>query len=430
MSDLIKSESIGSEESLKMANENLVDNTIYSFRSEVFGKFKINLEEKVKQLRDKLQIEFAMVKSNQRFSGERAKNSVFEWTTKYENKMMKDLQKMSKDFKLTEVNELNKNSIKEDLIKICPQNDQATLLAELNKAMDKVFEDKIVYEYNNRKVNLEKEKKFMITRIQLSYKELMKNYKGADIYLKPGEIQQNHSKALNILMKEKEDKNINDRDYALLIKEAIDVTYEKFKEENAMNNPQAFSIGIDLGTSNSCVAIYQNGQVHVLLNENKNATTPSMVAFHPGNQIIGDEAKKDIFANNKTTVYSVKRLMGRSFSNGKVQEIIKRLAYDVTDDGKDNPIITMEVDGKKETTDPELVSSKILSKMKEIAKTSLKFDIKSCVITVPAYFDDKQIKATEKAAELAELTPLKILKEPLAAAFAYKMNFKDDLETR
>lgn len=175
-------------------------------------------------------------------------------------------------------------------------------------------------------------------------------------------------------------------------------------------------IGIDLGTTNSCVAVMEGGTPKVIHSAEGRNVTPSVV--DPIKNIVGDVAKRQMVMNPKTTLYSVKRLMGRKVSDESVQRDIKLLPYTVT--SGNNEMAVVEVDGKKYT--PQEVSAKVLAKLKTDAESYLGQPVTQAVITVPAYFDDSQRQATKQAGEIAGLEVLRIINEPTAAALAYGLD--------
>ena len=183
------------------------------------------------------------------------------------------------------------------------------------------------------------------------------------------------------------------------------------------------SIGIDLGTTFSCVGIYRNGMVEVIANDQGNRTTPSFVSFTSEERLIGDAAKNSASSNPKNTVYDAKRMIGRNFNDTAIQEEMKHFSYDVVN--KNNkPVIEVEYRNEKKQFTPEEISSMILYKMKEVAESYLGETIKDAVITVPAYFNDAQRQATKDAGAIAGLNVLRIINEPTAAAIAYGLDKK------
>lgn len=179
-------------------------------------------------------------------------------------------------------------------------------------------------------------------------------------------------------------------------------------------------IGIDLGTTNSAVAVMEGGTPKVIPTAEGRNTFPSVVAFKGSEVLVGDPAKRQMVLNSQKTVNSVKRFMGRKFNDKAVKNAVKHVAYEVAE-GKDGMAI-VEVEGKKYT--PQEISAKILGKAKADAESYLGTEVKRAVITVPAYFDDSQRQATKQAGEIAGLTVERIVNEPTAAALAYGLDKK------
>ena len=186
------------------------------------------------------------------------------------------------------------------------------------------------------------------------------------------------------------------------------------------------AIGIDLGTTYSCVGVWQNDRVEIIANDQGNRTTPSYVAFTDSERLIGDAAKNQTAMNPKNTVFDAKRLIGRKFSDPKVQEDIKGWSFKVVPGVADKPSIEVDFKGETKRFEPEEISSMVLTKMKEIAEMYIGTDIKDAVVTVQAYFNDSQRKATKDAAAIAGLNCLRIINEPTAAAIAYGLDKHKD----
>ncbi|MDZ4787469.1 MAG: molecular chaperone DnaK [Blastochloris sp.] len=184
-------------------------------------------------------------------------------------------------------------------------------------------------------------------------------------------------------------------------------------------------LGIDLGTTNSCMAVMEAGKAVVLENSEGSRTTPSVVAFtKSGERVVGQAAKRQAVTNPKNTVFSVKRLIGRKFS--EVTEEIKRLPYKVVEGKNGQASVEVELGGEKKQYTPEEVSSFILAKLKADAETRLGEKITQAVITVPAYFNDSQRQATKDAGKIAGLEVLRIINEPTAASLAYGLEKTKD----
>ncbi len=184
-------------------------------------------------------------------------------------------------------------------------------------------------------------------------------------------------------------------------------------------------IGIDLGTTYSCVGVMQNGQVEIIANDQGNRITPSYVAFTQGERLIGDAAKNQAAMNPGNTIFDVKRFIGRKFTDSTVQKDKKLLPYELVKKG-DKPAISVNVNGEQKVFSPEEISAMVLTKMKKTAEEYLGKKVESAVVTVPAYFNDAQRQATKDAGTIAGLNVLRILNEPTAAAIAYGLNKKEE----
>ncbi|HYG25232.1 MAG TPA: molecular chaperone DnaK [Verrucomicrobiae bacterium] len=184
-------------------------------------------------------------------------------------------------------------------------------------------------------------------------------------------------------------------------------------------------LGIDLGTTNSCMSVMEGGEPLVLENSEGKRTTPSVVAFTKnGERVVGDAAKRQAVTNPRNTVYSIKRFMGRKFD--EVQEEIKRVPYKVVRAANGDAAVEVEAEGKVQQFSPPEISAMILAKLKADAETRLGEKITQAVITVPAYFNDSQRQATKDAGRIAGLEVLRIINEPTAASLAYGLDKKKD----
>ncbi|CAN7946457.1 unnamed protein product [Ixodes pacificus] len=181
------------------------------------------------------------------------------------------------------------------------------------------------------------------------------------------------------------------------------------------------AIGIDLGTTYSCVGVFQHGRVEIIANDQGNRTTPSYVAFTDTERLIGDPAKAQVALNPENTVFDAKRLIGRKYDDPKIQQDIKHWPFKLINQGG-KPNISVEFKGERKIFNAEEISAMVLTKMKETAEAYLGNAVKDAVITVPAYFNDSQRQATKDAGAIAGLNVLRIINEPTAAALAYGLD--------
>ena len=187
-------------------------------------------------------------------------------------------------------------------------------------------------------------------------------------------------------------------------------------------------IGIDLGTTYSCVGVWNNGRVDIIANDQGNRTTPSYVAFTDSERMIGDAAKNQASLNPHNTIFDAKRLIGRKFDDRVIKKDCELWPFSVSGDSKGDILVEVDYKNKKQKFTPIEVSSMVLQKMKTTAEEYLGTDVKRAVITVPAYFNDAQRQATKDAGTIAGLEVLRIINEPTAAALAYGLDNKDGNE--
>ncbi|XP_030546973.1 heat shock 70 kDa protein-like [Rhodamnia argentea] len=192
----------------------------------------------------------------------------------------------------------------------------------------------------------------------------------------------------------------------------------------AAKSAEGKAIGIDLGTTYSCVGVWLHDRVEIVPNDQGNRTTPSYVAFTDTERLVGEAAKNQVATNPHNTVFDAKRLIGRRFSDPSVQSDMKHWPFKVVPGPGDKPMIVVRYKGEEKQFSPEEISSMVLSKMREYAEAFLGHPINNAVITVPAYFNDSQRRATKDAGSIAGLNVLRMINEPTAAAIAYGLDKK------
>ncbi len=185
------------------------------------------------------------------------------------------------------------------------------------------------------------------------------------------------------------------------------------------------AIGIHLGLKNSCVGIWKNNKIEIIPNERGENITPSVVSFDGKERLVGKAAKEKITKNYQNTVYDINRLIGRRFSDKRVQEDMKRWAFKVEKDEKtDRPLIVVDYLGQKKKFLPEEISAMIIAKLKKTAENYIGSEVKNAIITFPAYFNDSQRQSTKDAGRIAGLNVMRLINEPIAAAVAYGLDNK------
>merc|ERR1712149_4056 len=201
------------------------------------------------------------------------------------------------------------------------------------------------------------------------------------------------------------------------------VFYLFHKQIHSSKMAKKQAVGIDLGTTYSCVGVFQHGKVEIIANDQGNRTTPSYVAFTDTERLIGDPAKNQVAINPTNTIFDAKRLIGRKFDDSTVQSDMKHWPFSVVDESG-RPKLEVEYKNENKRFTPEEVSSMVLVKMKETAEAYLGSEVKDAVVTVPAYFNDSQRQATKDAGVICGLNVLRIINEPTAAAIAYGLDKK------
>ncbi len=199
-------------------------------------------------------------------------------------------------------------------------------------------------------------------------------------------------------------------------------------DNNSTSSNKRYAVGVDLGTCMSACAIFLNGKVEVITNEQGNRITPSYVSFTDTDRLIGDAAKSMAAANPKNTIFDAKRLIGRKYNDPTVQSDMKHWPFEVSEGKGGKPQIEVDFKGEHKKYMPEEISAMVLQKMKQMAESYLGCEVKDAVVTVPAYFNDSQRQATKDAGAIAGLNVLRIINEPTAAALAYGLDKKSSGE--
>ena len=195
-----------------------------------------------------------------------------------------------------------------------------------------------------------------------------------------------------------------------------------------MSKIEGLSIGIDLGTTYSCVGCWQHGNVEIIANDTGNRTTPSYVSFSDTERLIGDAAKNLVSINPENTIFDAKRLIGRDFADEYIQKDMKIWPFTVVSNSSGKPVIEVQYKNETKQFRPEEISSMVLTQMKEISENYLGGEVKNAVITVPAYFNDSQRSSTMDAGKIAGLNVMRIINEPTAAAIAYGLKNESNEE--
>merc|ERR1711937_30836 len=210
-----------------------------------------------------------------------------------------------------------------------------------------------------------------------------------------------------------------------VIKQATTTKIQQEEINNTVTMGRKTAVGIDLGTTYSCVGVFEHGKVEIIANDQGNRTTPSYVAFTDTERLIADAAKNQVAMNPSNTIFDAKRLIGRKYQDSTVQSDMKHWPFKVSNAGG-KPRLEVEYKSEEKSFTPEEISAMVLTKMKETAESYLGQEVKDAVVTVPAYFNDSQRQATKDAGVIAGLNIMRIINEPTAAAIAYGLDKKKD----
>ncbi|CAG7733729.1 unnamed protein product [Allacma fusca] len=291
--------------------------------------------------------------------------------------------------------------------------DPAEFLSRLSEGMQTCYRD-----FEER---VKQQVEEVVREIVEIYSDWMSLRFSSAVYFTPNELANMHGEATREAFAKCSNCKIKSKEVQIRLKKELDTAYEEFNSKNAMNTPTSFAVGIDLGTTYSCVGVYTNGTVEIIPNDLGKKTTPSYVFFEEsGDTVVGEAAKNQAHMYPERTVYEVKRLIGRTIDDQAIQGDLKKWPYKVV---AERGNLKVQI-GERQTYHPEEVSAEVLKKLKKCAEDYLCQDVDSAVITVPAYFTEGQKSATKRAGEAAGLHVLRILTEPTAAAIAYNLNWK------
>jgi hypothetical protein len=442
MNDLFSENQFYSEEDLNNLHEDIKMSAISQFQSYQNQGVVIDVESYSTELEVLISEEFDKIKQNNKlkrdFKEQNMEVMVNEYQNKYEEEMEEVIESVDSEPELIEKHEEIKDKIIEEFKTFNPFPDSELFDPYLEK-LENLIKDSLndlIDLLNLQLKSQDSTVRNLITDSRKFYKEEMDKYYQKTSFLSREKLQQYNDSVVDRTINkfETERGNMSFDKFKKLIVESLEDIYEKIKEDNDMNTPTLPAIGIDLGTTNSCVAYFKpdktNGNTIVIPNELGKNTTASVVAFNDSGEVVGDVAKEEAFGNPRNTIFLAKRLIGRQFNDTSVQEDMKHWSYKVIDDGSNNPKFSVKINSIDKTYFPEQISAKVLKKMKEIAENHLGCEVKNAVITVPAYFNDSQKEATKDAGAIAGLNVLKIINEPTAAAIAFKMNRKEDNDVR
>ena len=316
------------------------------------------------------------------------------------------------------------DTFKSKLTHLCEPATMNRHVSALEAEAEKCYQEDALEIFNLKKDELEGSIENAVLEARKFYNEQMEKHMSNHKFIIPKKLEELHKQVMSDSIANCKSKMpIPEYQEDQLIA-TIEKAFEKFREQNDMNVPTEPAIGIDLGTTFSCVAVYMNGQVQVIPNKGK-TTTPSYVAFTDAGEVMGEAAKDQAHANPENTIFDAKRIIGRGMNDKKLISDMKLWPFSVV---KENDVPKVQVNGK--TYFPEQISAKVLTEMKNAAEAFLNCEVKNAVITVPAYFNDGQRQATKDAGDIAGLNILTIINEPTAAAVAYKFQYGDEADNR
>ncbi len=312
--------------------------------------------------------------------------------------------------------------------------DEEALIKYLNDELDEDFRSVLILYKLKQKDSRFEYKKALESAKHYYVREMDKHFVEANFIIIK-ELQNLHEKYKSLAHDELRKEMPEKRVFPMIsqqLDQMLETIFDKYQKQNLTNMPVRQAIGIDLGTTYSCVGVMNRGKVHIISHEEERSTIPSYVAFDEEGQIsmVGLYAKEESYAYPTNTIYDAKRMIGRKYSDENIQNDMKLWTFDVVevDDSLKIQLYTDLEEEKRKTIYPEEVSAEILKKLKNDAEDFLGHEVKNAVITVPAYFNDSQRQATKDAGLLAGLNVMQILNEPTAAAIAYTHQIKDDVQ--
>jgi len=360
----------------------------------------------------------------------KAENDMKACLKNYEDKIGADIGKVADQAALEENNKKYLDEAIQELEGKWAHASDTTFLTPFIEQLEKdaicAFEGDIIDLYNMKKEEQQELIKKAFWEAKKYYTAKMEKHLEKEGFIKPVQLERLHNvtrwEAVDVCKKKLPIPTATEQQ----LEDQIDTLFKKFEEQNDMNVPVNPAIGIDLGTTFSCVAVYHKGKVQVIPNSQGKNTTPSYVAFTDTEEVVGEPAKSQAHENPENTIFDAKRIIGRAMDDEHLVNDMKLWPFTVEPDENGVP----KIRAKDNTYFPEQISSKILIELKNAAEAYLNTKVENAVITVPAYFTDGQRQATKDAGSLAGLKVLTIINEPTAAAFAYKLQYGEDADGR